>query len=60
MSIFSYILNFSSTILLLHVLNLNVEDWRDGETAQWLKTLAALPEDPDPIPITHMRAHTCL
>ena len=26
----------------------------DGEIAQWLRTLAAFPEDPDSVPSTHM------
>ena len=28
-----------------------------GEVAQWLRALAALPEDPGSIPSTHMTAH---
>ena len=31
-----------------------------GELAQWLRALAALPEDPGSISSTHMVGHTCL
>ena len=31
-----------------------------GETAQWLRALGALPEDPSSIPSTHMVPHNCL
>lgn len=31
-----------------------------GEMAQWLKSLAVLPEDPGSIPSTHMAAHNSL
>ena len=31
-----------------------------GEMAQWIRALAALPEDPGSIPSTHMAAHNCL
>jgi hypothetical protein len=32
----------------------------EGETAQWLRALAALPEDLGSIPSTHTAAHNCL
>ena len=31
-----------------------------GEMTQWLRALAALPEDPSSIPSTHMAARACL
>jgi hypothetical protein len=31
-----------------------------GEMAEWLKVLAALPEDPGLVSNTHMMAHSCL
>jgi hypothetical protein len=31
-----------------------------GEMSQWLRVLAALPEDPGSIPSTHMIAHNCV
>jgi hypothetical protein len=31
-----------------------------GEEAQWLRALAAFPEDPGSIPSAHMAAHNCL
>jgi hypothetical protein len=37
-----------------------MEGLEAGEMAQWLRALAALPEDPGSIPSTHMTAHTCL
>ena len=34
--------------------------YRAGEMAQWLRTLAVLPEDLGSIPSTHMTANNCL
>jgi hypothetical protein len=31
-----------------------------GEMALWLRAVAALSEDPDSIPSTHMKAYNCL
>jgi hypothetical protein len=31
-----------------------------GKIAHWLRVLAALGEDPDLVPITHMKAHNHL
>lgn len=36
---------------------MTVEGWKGGSV---VKGMAALPEDPDSIPITQMAAHTCL
>jgi hypothetical protein len=33
---------------------------RGWRVAEWLRAVAALSEDPDSIPNTHMVAHTCL
>lgn len=33
---------------------------RAGEMALQLRALAALPDDPDPIPSTHMAGHNCV
>ena len=38
-----------------------LKKWRGaGEVAQWLRALAALPEDQGSIPNTHMAVHNCL
>lgn len=53
-----YLTVYPDILWLLCSLNLNYLKIGEGGLTQWIRVLAALVEDPDPVPSTHLLTHT--